>query len=154
MRYNVWLDLHQSGAGRSCQACFAVIMAETTARSWPLCFNGRTVSFIAHTVFCLEGKIKAWFQGVSSITPSSQMPYTVAAGRLSMPRDALGPSFFFSLNWFLFLYYIFSLPSTLIIHLYMKLHCEIFMTVIWEQLCKTKWSMMSVHKNRQERTVV
>lgn len=32
------------------------------------------------------------FRGESSITPPPQMPYTVPTGRLSMPRDALGPS--------------------------------------------------------------
>lgn len=74
------------------------------------------------------------------------MPYTVPTGRLSMPRDALGPVLF-SLNCFFFLYFIsfvFSLPSALIIHLYMKLHCEIFMTAISELLWKRKRNDVSV----------
>lgn len=115
---------------------FCCDIAETPARRWPLGFTvARSPSLVMR--FSVWRENKPWFRGVSSITPPPQMPYTVPTGRLSMPRDALGRSIlFFSSGFYLFILFTF-LPLTLIIHLYMKLHCEIFMTDIWEQLRKT-----------------
>lgn len=51
MRYTVALDLQQSGIGR-----IGMFFCDNRRNNSTLCLNGRTVSFIIHAVFCLEGK--------------------------------------------------------------------------------------------------